>query len=296
MKPSLTPRELAQAIGVSESSVKRWVDDGSIAASKTSGGHRRIPIGEAVRFIRNTQSVLLRPDLLGLSDVASVADDFPGEGEETEVLFEHLRSGAAEEVKGLVLTLYLNGHSVAEIVDGPIQGSMARIGELWQHRPEGIYLEHRATEIVHQALVRLRTLLARQPSRPVAVGGAAPGDPYLLPSLGAAIVLEAAGMEAVNLGADLPIEALELAVDQLGASLVWISTSGSRIPAETGTLIRQLAHRLVKRRVPVVVGGRRVAALGLRSGDNLRVAKTLGELEAIAQGMHFSGDSTLEPN
>ena len=33
MKPVLSPRELAEAIGVSESSIKRWIDDGVIQAS-----------------------------------------------------------------------------------------------------------------------------------------------------------------------------------------------------------------------------------------------------------------------
>jgi len=37
----LSPRELAEALGVSESSLKRWVDAGKIAASRTEGGHRR---------------------------------------------------------------------------------------------------------------------------------------------------------------------------------------------------------------------------------------------------------------
>ena len=52
MKPLLSPRELAQAIGVSESSLKRWADAGQIRVARTAGGHRRISIADAVRFIR----------------------------------------------------------------------------------------------------------------------------------------------------------------------------------------------------------------------------------------------------
>ncbi|HEX9106572.1 MAG TPA: MerR family DNA-binding transcriptional regulator, partial [Longimicrobiales bacterium] len=48
----LSPRELAEAVGVSESSLKRWADRGVLAVERTAGGHRRIPLGEAVRFIR----------------------------------------------------------------------------------------------------------------------------------------------------------------------------------------------------------------------------------------------------
>ena len=158
MKTILTPRELAKAIGVSESSVKRWVDDGSIQATKTSGGHRRITIAEALRFIRDSRSLLVRPDLLGLSDITSIADAFPAHGEETESLFKYLREGEAEEAKGLLLTLYLNGYSIAEIVDGPLRGAMNRVGELWEHDREGIFFEHRATEIAIQSVMRLRAI------------------------------------------------------------------------------------------------------------------------------------------
>ena len=65
MKPLLSPKDLAQAIGVSESSIKRWVDNGEIQATKTAGGHRRIPISEAVRFLRETRSGLVNPEAIG---------------------------------------------------------------------------------------------------------------------------------------------------------------------------------------------------------------------------------------
>lgn len=69
MKPTLSPKELAEAIGVSESSLKRWVDEGVIQASRTRGGHRRIALAEAVRYIRESGIPIIRPDILGISDV-----------------------------------------------------------------------------------------------------------------------------------------------------------------------------------------------------------------------------------
>ena len=47
MKQVLSPREMATVLGVSESSIKRWVDDGAITSTKTAGGHRRITVSEA---------------------------------------------------------------------------------------------------------------------------------------------------------------------------------------------------------------------------------------------------------
>src|SRR4051794_17870331 len=66
-KTLLTPKELADAIGASESSLRRWVDGGRLRISRTAGGHRRIPVEEAVRFIRETGATLVRPEMLGLA-------------------------------------------------------------------------------------------------------------------------------------------------------------------------------------------------------------------------------------
>ena len=66
MKAALSPKNLAQAIGISESSLKRWADDGQIRVMRTAGGHRRIAVEEAVRFIREIGIPLVQPDALGL--------------------------------------------------------------------------------------------------------------------------------------------------------------------------------------------------------------------------------------
>ena len=49
---ALASGPLVDALGVSESSVKRWVDGGDLVAQRTAGGHRRIARGEALRFAR----------------------------------------------------------------------------------------------------------------------------------------------------------------------------------------------------------------------------------------------------
>ena len=66
-KPLLTPKELADAIGASESSLRRWVDSGQINMSRTAGGHRRIPLAEAIQFIRGIGATVVRPEMLGLA-------------------------------------------------------------------------------------------------------------------------------------------------------------------------------------------------------------------------------------
>ncbi|REJ93532.1 MAG: helix-turn-helix domain-containing protein [Planctomycetota bacterium] len=50
MNDLLTPKQVARAISVSESSIKRWCDRGAIATQYTPGGHRRIPLSGLLEF------------------------------------------------------------------------------------------------------------------------------------------------------------------------------------------------------------------------------------------------------
>ena len=50
--PLLKTRQVAEALHVSGSTIKRWVDSGAMAASRTVGKHRLILLSEALSFAR----------------------------------------------------------------------------------------------------------------------------------------------------------------------------------------------------------------------------------------------------
>ena len=289
MKDVLSPKEFAQAIGVSESSIKRWVDSGTIPASKTAGGHRRITMAEAVRFLRETRTPLLHPDILGLPDVSALGGDLPIGDDVGESLFEFLREGQAEHARGLIQSLYLNGRSVAQIIDGPVQSAMRRLGEVWFEGDDtvGIFWEHRATDISIQALTRLRLLIPKRAGGAVAVGGAPSGDPYILPSIAAAAVLESRGINAVNLGPETPLDSLELAADSMDARLLWLSVTAIEEPEKLQGQLSELVHSLGKRSLPLVIGGQKAVRLELPDVPYVHVGTSMGELEALVKGLRL---------
>lgn len=127
----LTTSELAQALGVSESSIRRRVDDGTIRGARTAGGHRRVAITEAFRFIRATRAPLADPELLAVSEVAAALSDQHTGGSAGERLLACLERGDAARATGLLLALFLGGDRVADIVDGPLRAAMTQLGELW---------------------------------------------------------------------------------------------------------------------------------------------------------------------
>lgn len=283
-KSTLSPKELARAIGVSESSLKRWADRGVIQVNRTAGGHRRIPVPEAIRFIRESGVDLVDPRLLGLPEMAASAD-MPARGAEVDRLFDLLQQGNSPSARGVVLSLYLSGWSVADICDGPLREALERIGELWQHDVSGIFIEHRATDICIQAASQLRLLLPAPTEGLVAVGGAPVGDPYLLPSLLAATVLAAEGFETSNLGPDTPFDCLALAASEQHARLVWLSVSGDLDTRVVREDFVRLGAELAERGAHLVIGGRNAKSLRLPPQAKILVGGSLGELVAFARGI-----------
>lgn len=270
MGPIISPRVLAAAIGVSESSLKRWADGGQIRVSRTAGGHRRIAISDAIRFVRATGAPLVRPELLGLSDLTPGGAMLLSTELAADRLFDCLVDGKARDARGLVMSLYLEGRSIAEIADGPIRSAMSRLGELWKHDTAGVFIEHRATDICRQAIEQLRHFVEPEAPRVIAVGGAPPGDPYVLPSLLIATALGAHGWRAENLGADTPFDALLRACEHHKPALVWISVSSVRDAAEIEQGIDTVAQYLAESKTPLAFGGQAALDFSLkRSGVHL---------------------------
>ncbi len=59
----LSPHDVASVLGVSESTVKRWVDIGRLVADRTGGGHRRVSWEQVLRFAEEHRQPLLRGSL-----------------------------------------------------------------------------------------------------------------------------------------------------------------------------------------------------------------------------------------
>lgn len=274
----LSPRELAQALGVSESSLKRWVDAGKIVASRTDGGHRKIALPEAVRFIRETGAPVPHPEVLDLPALAAAQ---PGAVTADDSLLGHLERGEAQAARGWLLARYLAGASIAELADGPVRAAMHAIGELWRHDERGVFLEHRATEVCLAALGYLRgTLDEPTADAPLALGGAPEDDPYRLPTVLASMVAVEAGLRAINLGPDTPIAAMHHAIAAHHPRLVWLSATGRLAPQRA----RDLAHWIASlpRTVTVVVGGRSADAIAA-AHPAVRRVETMSDLALIAR-------------
>ncbi len=290
----LSPKDLAVAIGVSESSLKRWADDGRLQAARTAGGHRRIALPEALRFIRETRATVVRPDVLGLPELAAVQAGRIAPGARASELKAALEASDTTAARALILSMFVGGMSVAALADGPIKSALHDIGEEWKHGSKGILVEHRAVDVCLGAVSVIRSLLPEPPaSAPVALGGAPSEDPYILPSLLASIVLWEVGYRSVNLGPDTPTSAIHEGVVAHRPVLVWLSCSAPISRAKFEQVVKGAAPVVQEAGAKLVIGGRSVMTMAPPLPVEAHYALSMSELAAFAKGVAVAAQSRI---
>jgi excisionase family DNA binding protein len=278
--PYLTTAQTARALGVSVSTVKRWVDHGVLPAHVTAGGHRKLLRPEVLALARQGRLPAGEPPVLPdpRADAATIS----------AALVAALVAGRSPDARAVVRGALDAGHSLDAIADRVIAPAMAEVGHGWERGRVDVWEEHRATEVCAAALYDLRGELERRAERdrPLAIGGAPAGDPYTLPSLLAQFVLLDSGWEAVNLGPNTPLSNMARAVRELRPRLLWMSASYLADERDFLRAYGDLYRAAEGLGVTVVVGGRGLAA-GIRASmPYAAYGDGLAHLAAFARSLH----------
>jgi methanogenic corrinoid protein MtbC1 len=276
----ISPLQVAQAFGVSESSLKRWCDRGLIRSHRTAGGHRRLAVQDVVSYSRSSGLKLVRPELLGLPSTRRSAN-IPSE--EIRSLRESLTQGNADKCSEIVIGLYARGYRASEICDLVIAPACREIGYDWECGEIEVYQERRACELCLQTLAEVSRLVPPAKGRlPVAIGGSPEGDLYGLPTRMVELVLREQGWKSQSLGFSLPLETLLAAVDDLQPDLLWISVSHLS-NREVFLASYRALYTKVRDRVAVVVGGRALDESLRRQMEYAAYCDNLQHLESFSE-------------
>ena len=227
MVEMMSPKQVSRAIGVSESTLKRWCDRGLIKTIKTEGGHRKLPVSDVLRFVKERNGNIDKLEDLGLPTPAFQVSPPASVGVEQPVqsVSDALIKGDGDLAWQLVLDLYNATHSISGICDKVLSPAFAEIGRRWEDHSADIYQERRSCEVAQRILFELRHLLPATDAQWTAIGGTLTGDTYSLPTTMTELVLREAGWNANSLGTSIPFASLVRAILDNRPKVFWLSAS-----------------------------------------------------------------------
>jgi len=284
VKKLVTPKQVAQAIGVSESSLKRWCDRGLLTTVRTGGGHRRLALADVFEFLRQSGRQLVRPELLGLPSNTGHAATVVERAREQ--IRDALIVGDEDQCRRIVFDLYLARQSICEICDHLLATAFHDLGDCWSRGEMSIYRERRACEIGFKLLHELHSAIRVPPTTaPIAIGGCLEFDPYRLPTTMVELVLRELGWQASSLGARLPAATIADAVRDTRPRILWLSVScidsASAFLGDYAFL-----HRVASENgAAVVVGGRALTAEIRQQMTYAAYCDTLRHLVAFTESL-----------
>jgi MerR family transcriptional regulator, light-induced transcriptional regulator len=253
MVDMLSPKQVSRAIGVSESTLKRWCDRGLIKTIKTEGGHRKLPVSDVLRFVRERNHDISFEGFglptLSQSAPAKTANEHPvaanpgavrpgsvppetvvdqtavGMNQSVKMVTEALLKGDGDQAWQLVCDLHNAKLSISAICDKVLSPAFAQLGRYWEDHSADIYQERRSCEVAQRILFELRHMVPPIDPYWTAIGGTLTGDNYSLPTKMTELVLRDAGWNANSLGTAIPFDSMVRAILDTRPKLFWLTAS-----------------------------------------------------------------------
>jgi len=287
-EPLYSPKKVAAAIGASESSLKRWCDAGVVKAVKTPGGHRKIARSEVLAFAKRKKYHLRDPLAIGLPDINAV--DFSSiDQAKTSFLTAVIGSDSISSHK-ILCALFIQGHSIAAIFDTVVSpvffeiASKRKRGEITENQ------ESMATQICHESLLELKTIIAQVTAEsPVAIGASLEGDEFPLVTLGAELCLKDSGWSATSLGANQSVNSILQSVTGLQPSFIWVSAVMVKDQASFIARLRELSDSMIKAIKVTVIGEGGMEAEIKKQLPTVHYGKDFAQLVTLAR---FPGEDS----
>ena len=252
---TLTSSATAELLSVHPSTVKRWCNDGELAFDKTSGGHRRIHLGDAMDFARSRGiPTVLSPFHPYEAHVWTALRDVQENGDFHRLHALAMGWTTRGQIRRLALLFdalaRVPSISLCQLCDEGIRGFMHHVGEAWAEGRLRVGEEHLVSQAMTEVLLKLRADIREDAERnrtgnapaPVAVVGTMEGNQHHLGSLCVRLMLERMGWEVYYLGPDVPVE--DFAVIQRGreATLACISMPPMAAPGDLARAVRILGE------------------------------------------------------
>ncbi len=263
-KTVLSTADVARLFNVTETTVKRWADEGALKCQKTPGGHRKFVIKYVIEFAEKNNieplgALEMTPEEEGSSklqlavlerDVRKLSREF----------VERLLSPTDSSLLHYLSYLYEHKIPLWQIYDDIIRLGFRDIGSRWEEGALGIEQEHLASHKTLDALARLQSQIhLKEPN----------GRSVLLACLGEeaheiglrciGYLFEAEGWRVHYLGAQTPLIALVRAVRTMRPTAVCVSLTCASGPDFRHAMLEELAASAKDSGAIAILGGRAAA-------------------------------------
>lgn len=239
---TLTLQEAADQLGVHYMTVYRYVRLGRLPARK-AGGVWEVDAAD-LEGLRRGHDRSVRPKRS--ADWASRLEARLLEGDE---------AGAWGVVEGALTS----GTTPAEIYTEALSPALYAVGEKWQEGQVSVAQEHLATSVALRLIGRLGPRFARKGrAKGTVVVTTPPAERHVIPPLMLSDFLRGAGFQVLDLGVDVPVDALAEILGRVD-NLVAVCVSSTRAGADRSIRRVVKAVRKAAPDVPVFVGGASVA-------------------------------------
>ncbi len=262
--------DVAEVLGVSEATVKRWADAGTLSCIRTPGGHRKFRLRDIATHLASRRSS------------KSGSTPPPSESErDIEEMVSALLVGDVEKVIGVIAAARLQRASIATILDSVLMPAFERVKHACATgRCEAFHLHVAVNSLIEVAARQRPTLRVPGSTRGRIVSSPLPGEGYDLLARFSSLVAVESGFDSHVLGAGLPPTSVSRAAEDLGAC--WVLLAGD-IPEGAPGLHEYIERVLAgteRSRARVVLVGPSVARVEGLPEDVLAV-RDLRETESL---------------
>lgn len=262
--------DVAEVLGVSEATVKRWADAGTLSCIRTPGGHRKFRLRDIAMHLASRRG-------------PSHANEVPPTESERDLddIVSALLVGDVDKVAGAVAAARLQRNSVATIADTLLHPAMRRV---WQATAAGRcepFHEHIAFNTLVDVCARQRPSL-RVPgsTRGRVVVAPAPGESSDVLARLASLVAVESGYDAYVLGTGLPPSSVARSAEDLGASWVILTCERGDSAGEVAQYSEQILGGTERSRARLLCVGQSIQRPEGMSEDTLHV-RDLREMESL---------------
>jgi excisionase family DNA binding protein len=253
-------QEVARMMSVTETTVKRWADEGKITCHKTLGGHRKFLLKDILAFAEQHAYPLMGGTVPSLSKRQSEILEFSVQTKNyhkiSQLFYDEALQGDKQGLYELCCYLAKNRIAIATLADEVVRPAMVQIGERWREGKLEINQEHLASNALLEALIRLNLHLHRKAANGLsAVCACAEGDYHEIGLRMLAYALETDGWSIHYLGANTPFDSLTAAVKRRLPQLVCVSASVLKEGSQTVEDLRRIGEIAQSQRASYLIGG-----------------------------------------